>query len=64
MAFSDPFRLDEKKLFIAGGSRGLGREMALAIASADADVCLVARASESLHKTADDGPLASSERQV
>lgn len=54
MGFSDPFRLDGKRLFITGGSRGLGREMALAIASAGADVCLVARPSESLEKTADD----------
>lgn len=54
MGFSDPFRLDGKRLFITGGSRGLGREMALAIASAGADVCLVARPSESLQATADD----------
>jgi len=54
MAFSDPFRLDGKKLFITGGSRGLGREMALAIAAAGADVCLVARPSESLQATAEE----------
>lgn len=54
MAFSDPFRLDGKRLFITGGSRGLGREMALAIAAAGADVCLVARPSDSLQQTADD----------
>ena len=38
MDFSNLFRLDGKKLFIPGGSRGLGREMALAIAAAGADV--------------------------
>jgi NAD(P)-dependent dehydrogenase (short-subunit alcohol dehydrogenase family) len=54
MGFPDFFRLDGKKLFITGGSRGLGREMALAIAGAGADVALVARPSESLQKTADD----------
>ncbi|WP_212525549.1 SDR family oxidoreductase [Actibacterium sp. MT2.3-13A] len=52
MGFSDFFRLDGKKLFITGGSRGLGREMALAIAAAGADVALVARPSESLENTA------------
>lgn len=50
----DRFRLDGKQLFITGGSRGLGREMALAIASAGANVVLVGRDRESLHKTADD----------
>jgi len=54
MGQSELFRLDGKKLFITGGSRGLGREMALAIASAGADVALVARPSENLSRTAED----------
>ena len=54
MKFADMFRLDGQRLFITGGSRGLGREMALAIAGAGADVALVARASESLERTAED----------
>src|SRR5262245_37699874 len=48
------FRLDGKTLFITGGSRGLGREMALAIAEAGADVILVGRDRPSLEKTAGD----------
>jgi gluconate 5-dehydrogenase len=54
MAVLDKFRLDGKRLFITGGSRGLGREMALAIADAGADVILVGRDVPSLEKTADD----------
>jgi len=50
----DRFRLDGKTLFITGGSRGLGREMALAIADAGADVILVGRDQPSLDKTAGD----------
>lgn len=52
MSVLDRFRLDGKKLFITGGSRGLGREMSLAIAEAGADVILVGREAESLAKTA------------
>jgi NAD(P)-dependent dehydrogenase (short-subunit alcohol dehydrogenase family) len=54
MTVLDRFRLDGKRLLITGGSRGLGREMALAIAEAGADVVLVARDAESLEATADD----------
>jgi len=52
MSVLDRFRLDGKRLFITGGSRGLGREMALAVADAGADVVLVGRDAESLERTA------------
>lgn len=54
MPVLDRFRLDNKRLFITGGSRGLGREMALAIAEAGADVVLVGRDADSLTHTAAD----------
>jgi len=52
MSLLDRFRLDGKRLFITGGSRGLGREMALAIADVGADVVLAGRSEESLRATA------------
>jgi NAD(P)-dependent dehydrogenase (short-subunit alcohol dehydrogenase family) len=52
MSVLDRFRLDGKRLFITGGSRGLGREMALAIADAGADVLLTGRDEASLERTA------------
>ncbi|HEX7450563.1 MAG TPA: SDR family NAD(P)-dependent oxidoreductase [Pirellulales bacterium] len=54
MSVLDRFRLDGKRLFITGGTRGLGREMALAIADAGADVVLVGRDGQSLEQTAAD----------
>lgn len=54
MHILDRFRVDGKRLFITGGSRGLGREMALAIAGAGADVVLVGRDPASLEATARD----------
>lgn len=54
MSVFDRFRLDGKRLFITGGSRGLGREMALAIAEAGADAVLVGRDADSLAATAAD----------
>src|SRR5579871_2111132 len=62
MSIFDRFKLTGKRLFITGGSRGLGREMALAIADAGADVILVGRDSSSLDKTA--GDIRSLGRQV
>ncbi len=50
----DQFSLRGKTLLITGGSRGLGREMALAIADAGADVILTGRTADSLAKTAQD----------
>lgn len=54
MPVLDRFRLNGKRMFITGGSRGLGREMALAIAEAGADVVLVGRDGGSLARTAAD----------
>ena len=54
MTLFDRFSLAGKRLFISGGSRGLGREMALAIAEAGADVILTGRDEASLGKTAAD----------
>lgn len=54
MSIFDRFRLTGKRLFITDGSRGLGREMALAIADAGADVILVGRDQASLDRTAGD----------
>ncbi len=52
MSVLDRFSLAGKRLFITGGSRGLGREMALAIADAGADVILAGRDRASLVQTA------------
>jgi gluconate 5-dehydrogenase len=54
MGVLDRFRLDGKRLFVTGSSRGLGREMALAIADAGAGVILVGRDAASLERTAGD----------
>jgi NAD(P)-dependent dehydrogenase (short-subunit alcohol dehydrogenase family) len=53
MSVLDRFRLDGKLALITGGSRGLGREMALALAEAGSDLILIGRDSASLDETAD-----------
>lgn len=51
MGVLDRFRLDGKRCLVTGGSRGLGREMVLALAEAGADVILLGRDRSSLEAT-------------
>jgi gluconate 5-dehydrogenase len=54
MSIFDRFSLAGRRLLITGGTRGLGREMALAVADAGADVVLTARDEAHLAAAADD----------
>jgi len=47
------FSLEAKKAFVSGASRGLGREIALTLAEAGADVALAARTVPDLEETAE-----------
>lgn len=49
----DRFRLDNKVALVVGGNKGLGQSMALALAAAGAEVCVVGRGPEGLEDTAE-----------
>ena len=49
----DRFRLDDRAALVVGGTRGLGQAMAMALAAAGADVCVVGRGPAGLVETAE-----------
>lgn len=54
MSIIDRFRLDGKVAFVTGGSKGLGKAMASAMADAGADIVLLSRHGEEVKKALDE----------
>ncbi len=54
MGFTEWFGLAQKRALVTGASRGLGREMALALAEAGADIIITGRTQATLDATAQD----------
>lgn len=52
MSILDKFRLDGKKAYVTGGSRGIGKSVALGLAEAGADVAIIARGIEAAEEAA------------
>ncbi|MBU3569924.1 SDR family oxidoreductase [Priestia aryabhattai] len=52
MGIIEKMRLDEKKIFVTGGARGIGKSVAIAFAGAGADVAIVDLDFEAAQKTA------------
>lgn len=48
-----PIDLEGKRAIVTGGGRGIGKEIALSLAEAGADVCITARSRDQLEKVAD-----------
>lgn len=54
MGIIEKMRLDDKKIFVTGGARGIGKSVAIAFAEAGADIAIVDVDIEEAKKTADE----------